>query len=513
MPRTIRRVTRAVALLAAAAAGCGGNADDFVVLRAPAYALTHLWVIDGSGRPALDDQTVIVEGARIRSLGPSASTPLGPDVRSLDLTGRTVLPGLVGMHDHLYYEVERGSGTLRVTPQSAFAKLYLASGVTTIRTTGSIDLAGDVRLKRRIDNGDEPGPLIHLTGPYLNAIGEEPDPEAVARQVFAAADMGATSIKAYTTLRTTELWAAIQAARARKLQVAGHLCAVGFREAASLGIDSLEHGLVTDTEFYSRKEPDRCPDQGAVFGELARMQVGGREIRETIAELVGRNVAVTSTLAVVETYTGHASSVDPRTLLIFSNGMRDIYLAARGHWSDPNGAPERSWTGMLAKEMQFERAFVAAGGRLMAGVDPTGWGGVVAGFGDQRELELLVDAGFSPEMAIRIATANGAGFLRETTRGTIAAGMQADLVVVRGDPSRRIADVRNIELVFKDGIGYDPAKLIEATNGAVTQYDLSRLFRWPWNAVIGALVAALVARITWRLSRRRRSGGVAPIDD
>jgi hypothetical protein len=155
--------------------------------------------------------------------------------------------------------------------------------------------------------------------------------------------------------------------------------------------------------------------------------------------------------------------------------------------------------------MQFERAFVAAGGRLMAGVDPTGWGGIVAGFGDQRELELLVDAGFSPEAAIEIATANGAAFLREREIGTIAAGNKADLVIVRGNPSLRISDVRDVEMVIKDGVGYDPAALIEAAHGSVREYqvDFSRLARWPANAVIGTLVLLLVARLLWRLSRAR----------
>jgi hypothetical protein len=160
---------------------------------------------------------------------------------------------------------------------------------------------------------------------------------------------------------------------------------------------------------------------------------------------------------------------------------------------------------MLTKEMQFERAFVAAGGRLMAGVDPTGWGGVVAGFGDQREVELLVEAGFSPEMAIRIATLNAADFLNEGDRiGMIAPGYQADLVLVRGNPSRQISDIRNVEVVFKDGVGYSPTALIAATEGAVGAYDPRQIFRWPYNVLILALCAILAARVLTRRSRGRR---------
>src|SRR6185503_9973213 len=151
--------------------------------------------------------------------------------------------------------------------------------------------------------------------------------------------------------------------------------------------------------------------------------------------------------------------------------LQNTYRAARERWSDPNADGPRGWARLLRKEMQFERAFVAAGGHLMAGVDPTGWGGIVAGFGDQRELELLVEAGFSPEAAIKVATSNGATFLRERHIGTIAAGQQADLVIVRGNPSANISDIRSVEMIFKDGVAYDPATLIEATNGTVSQYD------------------------------------------
>jgi hypothetical protein len=186
--------------------------------------------------------------------------------------------------------------------------------------------------------------------------------------------------------------------------------------------------------------------------------------------------------------------------------MLETYRAAREPFSDPQNASLRGWAEILTMEMQFERAFAAAGGRLLAGVDPTGWGGVIAGFGDQRQLELLVEAGFRLEAAIQIATANGAAFLGETDIGTIASGNKADLVIVRGDPSARISDVRNVEVVFKDGVAYDPARLIESTRGSVTDdaFDLSRIAVWPWNAVISTLVLLLAVKVLWRRSRERQ---------
>jgi imidazolonepropionase-like amidohydrolase len=491
--------------LAVGATACGGRgADSFVQLKARVVALTHVRVIDGTGRPGIDDQILIIRDGRIGAVGgsPAVAVPSGAHV--VDMSGRTVIPGLVGMHEHLFYQIEGpSSGTMIVAPQAAFAKLYLAAGVTTIRTAGTADFEGDLRIKEAVDTGREPGPKIHLTGPYLNAVGADPSPGEIARQVADAANRGATSFKAYTTLRSLELRSAILAAHARGLRVTGHLCAVGFREAAALGIDNLEHGLFADTEFYSGKRVDRCPNQSDVLGELLGMNVTDAAIQQTLRELVRRGVTITSTLAVLESFTGRY--FDDRTLTILSPRLQKSVRAAREPWSDPNGAGPMAWTGVLKKEMQFERAFVAAGGRLMAGVDPTGWGGVVAGFGDQRELELLVDAGFSPEAAIEIATANGAAFLREREIGTIAAGNIADLVIVRGNPSIRIADVRDVETVIKDGVGYDPAALVEATRGSVGEYqiDAGRLLVWPANAIIGSLVLLLVAKVLWRLSRAR----------
>jgi enamidase len=116
--------------------------------------------------------------------------------------------------------------------------------------------------------------------------------------------------------------------------------------------------------------------------------------------------------------------------------------------------------------MALERAFAKAGGLLIAGTDPTGGGGVIPGFANQRQVELLVDAGFTPLEAIQISTLNGAKYLRrEKTVGSIAVGKQADLVVINGNPAAMIGDIRKVETVFKQGVGYDPVKLIDSVKG------------------------------------------------
>lgn len=472
-------------------------ADEFVRVRAPVVALTGVALIDGTGAPARRDQTLVIEHGRIKELGDAATTRVPAGALVLDLQGRTIIPGLVGMHEHLFYAVNGGDGY--VNAGAAFARLYLACGVTTIRTGGALDLPGDVKLKEAIDAGGEPGPRVFVTSPYLNGYGERADAERAARDVEAWAGQGATSVKAYAGLKRAELAAAVAAAHRRGLKVTGHLCAVGFREAAATGIDNLEHGLLVNTEFFPRKEPDACPDFNANVAELTRLDVDGAPVRQTIRELVERRVAVTSTLAVFESFAPQRFSLDPRMEAVLTP---EAYARCRGELSRRSTAEWRNasemWAAALKKEMQFERSFVRAGGTLLAGADPTGWGGVLAGFGDQRNLELLVEAGFTPEEAVRIGSANGAEFLGEAGRvGTLAVGKQADVVVVRGDLAADIRNIRNVEIVFKEGVGYDPAKLIASVHGRVGADER----RWWLNAAWAVAAAALVFLLLRRLLR------------
>ena len=502
----VRHLLLLFALAPAAQSSCVTSpaVGEFIRTEAPLVALTHVRVIDGTGAPAKENQSLVIERGRISAIGGADGVPVPPNAHVLDLRGYTLTPGLVGMHDHLFYAV--GRGERYVTTGHSFPRLYLACGVTSLRTAGTIDLEGDLAIKKSIDEGGQPGPKIHISSPYIYASRGAPDPERIARLVEAWADQGATSFKAYTDLGRSELEAAIRAAHRRGLKITGHLCAVGFREAAALGIDNLEHGLAVDTEFFPGKRPDECPDWGASVGELAGMDVEGAPIKQTIRELVNRRVAITSTLAVFETLTGRPGSLDPRTQGALAPEAYEGYRAESGeriraYRANRPGA--KTWERMLKKEMQFELDFVRAGGLLTAGVDPTGWGGVLAGFGNQREVELLVEAGFSPEEAIRIASANGAELLGEAERvGTLAVGKQADIVVIRGNPSADIADIRNVEVVFKDGVGYDSAKLIASVQGTVGRAETKT--NWTVVAALVVIAAGVAFLFVRRLSRARK---------
>ena len=452
---------------------------DFISIDTPVFVLEHVRVIDGTGTPAKEDQAVVIANGKIQFIGPEESAQVPQGAQRMERSGYTVIPGLVGMHDHLYYT---DSYTVQVVggkigepglfvaeiPYTA-PRLYLAAGVTTLRTTGSLEPYTDLKVKSRIEANLMPGPSIDATAPYLEGaptrfaqMHELTGPDDAKRMVDYWAAEGMASYKAYMNITREELGVSIQEAHAHKLKLTGHLCSVTWPEAIALGIDDLEHGPVfTDTEFVADKKPDVCPVGGS--SSWAKADLNGTQVQEMIRNLVSHHVAVTSTLPVFEASVPGRPALQSRTLDAMSAESAQSYLAARARV-----ALDSPMTALLRKEMDFEVAFVKAGGLLLAGPDPTGNGGVLPGFGDQREIELLVEAGFTPVEAIQIATRNGALYLGQQDRiGSLAPGKQADLVLIKGDPSKRIDEIENVETVFKAGIGYDSKKLIDSIRGQV----------------------------------------------
>lgn len=444
----------------------------FVKEDAAVLALRHVRVVDGTGASPRTDQTLIIADGKITALGDAATVKIPDGAKVLDLSGRTVIPGLVGMHDHMFYP-SPGGLPLYTEHASSFPRLYLAGGVTSLRTTGSLEPYTDLELKQAIDAGKIAGPKIHVTGPYLEGPGafalqmhQLKDAEDARQTVEFWIAQGATSFKAYMNITPEELSAAIKAAHAHGIKVTGHLCSIGFREAAALGIDDLEHGIEVDTEFYPGKKPGVCPNPRDAAKALLSVDIAGKPMQDMIHDLIAHHVAVTSTLPVFETSVPGRAPLDSRVLDAMTTEARIAYLTRRAHISD--NAANSDAAAIFKKEMEFEHEFSKQGGLLLAGLDPTGYGGVIAGFGDQREVELLVEAGFTPVEAIHIATSNGAQFLGELDKvGTLAVGKAADIVVLNGDPSAKIKDIENVELVFKDGLGYDSAKLIDSVKGLV----------------------------------------------
>ena len=456
-------------LPAQSAADLGPETSEFVAIAGPTVALTGVKVIDGTGAGARTNQTVVIDGDRIAAVGPAGSVNIPPGAEVHDLTGHTVMPGMIGLHNHMFF---MGAGGRMAQGNISSPRLYLAAGVTTIRTTGSVSPYADLNVKSNIDQGLAPGPRMHVTAPYITgpnpALGDMAQvtsPEEARRFVRYWAGEGVSWIKAYTTIRRAELAAVIEEAHAHGLRVTGHICSITFQEGVELGMDNIEHGFGTATDFDPRKRPDECPPNSMVtVGEEG--DPSGEIARALILSMVENDVGMTSTMAVIEPMTKGRAVLDERTLEAMAPEVREDYLeTVNAIEANPDWPMTEAH---LQKHMAFERGFVEAGGVLAAGVDPTGIGGAIAGFGDQRNYELLIEAGFDAPTVVRIVSANGARIMGvEDEVGTIEAGKLADLVVLEGDLESDSAIIKNVTVVFKDGVGYDSEKLIDSVKGMV----------------------------------------------
>ncbi|MEP6617944.1 MAG: amidohydrolase family protein [bacterium] len=437
----------------------------FVSVNAPVVALTHVFVVDGNGTPARRDQTVVISGSRIESVGAFAVVAIPAGATVLDLTGHTVLPGQVGLHEHTYF-----GGVKRLTQMSVSGPLlYLAYGVTTAMTAGSQLPYNELNLKRAVDAGVLPGPHFEITGPYLNG---GPARNGMSRNVSSADEIkrvinywaaeGATWFKFLGAETREQLRVGIQEAHRLGLRVTAHLCSVTFTEASAMGIDALQHGLITNSDYVPGKQPDVCPaDNMHVQADVDEKSAA---VQASIKTIVANKTPVVSTLGVYETFMTDRNVLDERTLQMFDADTRKEVEGNHAHLVEGGlVVPPR----LLKKMMAWERDFVAAGGLLGAGCDP--WGtGFLPGVGNLRNYELLVEAGFTPEQAVQIMTLNGARILGIDARvGSIVAGKAADLMVVRGNPVAAPGEIYNVVTVFKDGVGYDASKLRDAAKGKV----------------------------------------------
>lgn len=439
---------------------------QFVIESAPTIALRHARVIDGTGAPVRDNQTIVIVNGRIGAFGDDAIVSVPAGAKEHDLRGATIIPGLIDLHAHQYFYSRAGLTQMAVSAP----RLNLAGGVTTVRTAGAQLPYDEINTKRDIDRGLVPGPRMHITGPYLNGPGSGPghnrrleSPEEARRVVAYWAAEGATWLKFQGSVSRAVLGAAIEEAHRHKMGVTGHLCSVSFREAAALGIDNLEHGFITNSDYLPNRVADQCHPENMRYQE--NVDVDSPSVDSTIRDLLAHRVALTSTLSVYELFVPGRAKLSPEALEALSPAVRAVAeedLKATNERKIFTVSPV-----LFQKMMAFERKWVKAGGLLAAGVDP--WGnGSLPGFGDHRNFEVLVEAGFTPVEAIKIVSANGAIVLRMIDEiGTITVGKRADLVVLDGDPVARPADIGKVRWTFRDGIGYDAAKLRASVKGMV----------------------------------------------
>jgi len=346
----LRVKTAILAAILASASLASSSADDaqtpaalsapspaaVITYRSPVLAITHVRVLDGTGSAPREDQTVVISHGKIARVGAFGRIPVPASAQIIDGRGETLTPGFVGTHDHLYYVSGGPLFIMREMPYS-FPRLYLAAGVTTIRTAGDVEPYTDLRVKRAIDSGVLAGPNIDVTSPYMTGfepffiqMGTLRDAADARRTVDYWADRGVTSFKLYINLPVAVARAVIAAAHARHLRVLGHLCSIGMRQAAEMGLDSFEHGLLIDTEFMPGKRPGVCPtDAKAVRESIAALDVRGPQVRSLIASLLRHHVAISSTLANFEGGVPPPMSVEERMFSVEDAGSRDDVLKAR----------------------------------------------------------------------------------------------------------------------------------------------------------------------------------------
>lgn len=442
---------------------------EFISVNESTVAIINVTIIDGTGAPIKENQTVVIHDDRIRDIGSTASIKVPSEAVTIDGTGKTVIPGLVMLHEHLFYSKPFENWFSIGQMTFTFPRLYLAGGVTTMRTAGSIQPQTDLNIKKWIDEGKMTGPKMDVTGPYIEREGYEiPElgfiggTEEIAEIVNYWASKGATSFKVYNFITKEDLEICIREAHNRGLKVTGHLCSITYEEASDLGIDNLEHGFMVSSDFVKDKRENVC-DPFIARRELASAPEHNPEIDSLIAKLIKNGTAITTTPVVFEPYTDH-EVVPGGGLDALATQIQEQVQAGYNRRVNKDS----SSTSLFHKNLKWLKRFHDNGGLLVAGSDPTGAGRTVAGYANQRTVEILVEAGFTLPEAIKICTLNGAVYLdRDEEIGTIEIGKKADLVLINGDLITEIKNIRLMDIVFKDGVGFDSKKLFDSVKGKV----------------------------------------------
>ncbi|MDG1818254.1 MAG: amidohydrolase family protein [Porticoccaceae bacterium] len=454
--------------------------DKFIVEKSPIIAFTNARVIDGTGRSAKDKQTVLIRDGRIISTGRGDTIKIPKEAKIVSLKGKSLLPGWVMTHEHLYYltnwlgytDKTFLSGRMRTNHPIAYPRLYLSAGVTSARTMGTHAAYIDLNAKEMVESGINPGPYLDVTAPFINEV---TGPEEVREHVRFWASRGATSIKTYADVNRAELAAAVDEAHKLGLSVNGHICAVTYREAVDQGIDLIVHGFggIISGDLNPNKELDICPYSKKAKSEgvhvtatdYSVMSASNPEVTELFQHIIDNDVFVEITPAVLDVIVNPL----PKEVLDYFNeaGLEDYKDLRVWAGKRISGDRKEIYKERIRKSAEMDTLFWSMGGKLTVGSDAAG-AGTVAGWSNLRAIEMLAEGGIPLLEVIKIATHNGAEALDLLNdRGTIEVGKRADLLVIDGDPSKSIYDIQKIETVFKNGVGYDPTALKKSILGTV----------------------------------------------
>lgn len=432
------------------------NAQERVV------ALTGGTIIDGTGKPPLTGYTILIRGERIAAVGRKVKIPKGATI--LDMTDKTVIPGLFDMHGHMYI---RGSGPQH-SQFEAYSLLYLAGGVTTIRSPGDFEPEGMIEWRERVNRGEATGPRIFTAGPYFDGDPSQVDwikgvkTPAEALEKFNQWKDKIDYVKFYTRITEPEFITVLNAAHKAGIHATGHLGSITATRAVESGIDGLEHGIFAMSELAPQSG-----DSQVRFCTLAKLDLNSSVVENLVNLIVKNRVAIDPTIVTYQSLHPDFVPVTPDWLKYYSPEAQAFQNKIRSTPAKRNPAADECLLGALQTQMRFVKKIYDRGGIIIAGTDPV----IVTltpGYGLQRELKNLVAAGLTPVEAIKAATLVAATVLRrEKDSGSIERGKLADLVVVKGNPATRIEDVGNTEIVFKGGVRYDPIALRKAAEGQI----------------------------------------------
>lgn len=444
------------------------DVTEFISHNSPVTAITQVILIDGTGKVVQKNQDVVIEKGKIIDIGNHGMVKIPNNALVINGLGKTLIPGLIMLHEHLFYgKPYKGHYKLVAMPYT-FPKMYLAGGVTTIRTAAAIEANTDINIKNQIDKGELIGPNIDVTSPLierknkilqLQTLYKNDNIEDWLNYWFLK---GVTSVKAYNHITKEDLNKIIKFSHDKGFKVTGHLCSITYREAAEMGIDNLEHGFRPATDFVKNKPEDQCVDG---LNTLSMHDANDPEMLELMNFLIEKNVTLTYTPTDREPFTGREVVLGGAEVSLapyLMEQMQEIYDTRANTKRD-------SIVNVFFKtEMARIKKFYALGGKITVGTDPTGSGRVIAGYANQRVLELLLEADFTTEEAVKIASFNGAYYLNISDKtGTIEIGKNADLVLIDGDLTQDISNIRNVETVFKSGIGFDSKKIFDSVKGQV----------------------------------------------
>ncbi len=421
-------------------------------------ALTHANLIDGTGNPIKENHTLLIINGQFEAVGKDHEITVPKNAEVIDCSGKTIIPGIVGMHNHLHIPQIPFTGEVA-------AKLYLASGVTTIQTCGSASTAKEIQLSKQIEKGLVIGPDIITSGPYFTGAGGNPnmiiprDDDQIRDTIAYWTKRGVRWFKVYRNTSPKDLETIILEAHRHNAKVTGHLCSVTFEEAANMGIDGIEHGLNSTSDFRNDKTYGICNGSRDYIDTL---DITSETVKSLVQLMVEKNVFMTSTLAIYEASIAGRAFADQRTLDAMSPFLMDQYKDRRDRFDSAN--PEDAIReNRLKRIMAFEHRFFKMDGTLTAGVDPGRH--VLPGFGDQRNFELLIEASFTAEEAIKIMTKNGADVLSKTNIGSIEQGKRADFVILNGNLKENPSVIRNVDMVFKKGYRHNPKSILKEVRG------------------------------------------------